>query len=88
MCCKGNYYFGFKGHLLTNDDGLISNFAIASANVDKSDVLPEIIDNISGLLIADKGLISPSLKAELAKKGIDLQISFRKKISKITDPNG
>lgn len=75
---KDKHYFGFKGHLLTNDDGLILNFAIAPANVDERDVLPEIVDDIFGLLIADKGLISPSLKAELAKKGIDLQTPLRK----------
>jgi hypothetical protein len=74
---KDKHYFGFKGHLLTNDDGLILNFAIAPANIDERDVLPEIVDKISGLLIADKGLISPSLKSELAKKGIDLQTPLR-----------
>lgn len=79
---KDEYYFGFKGHLLTNDDGLILNFAIAPANVDERDVLPEIVQNISGrnfsLVISDKGLISPHLKDELAKYGIDLQTPLRR----------
>ena len=76
---KDKHYFGFKGHLLTNDDGLILNFAIAPANVDERDVLPKIVDGIiTGLLIADKGLISPSLKENLAKRGIDLQTPLRK----------
>jgi hypothetical protein len=75
---KDKHYFGFKGHLLTNDDGLILNFAINPANVDERDVLPEIVADISGLLIADKGLISQSLKDELAKREIDLQTPLRK----------
>ena len=75
---KDEYYFGFKGHLLTNDEGLVLNFAIAPANVDERDVLPEIANNISGLVISDKGLISPELKDELAKYGIDLQTPLRK----------
>ena len=75
---KDEYYFGFKGHLLANDDGLILNFAIAPANIDERDVLPEIVGNISGLVISDKGLISPSLKDDLAKYGIDLQTPLRK----------
>ncbi|MES2676693.1 MAG: IS982 family transposase [Pseudomonadota bacterium] len=78
---KDEYYFGFKGHLLTNDDGLILNFAIAPANVDERDILPEIVDGISGLVIADKGLISPSLKDDLAKYGIDLQTPLRKNMT-------
>lgn len=78
---KDEYYFGFKGHLLTNDDGLILNFAIAPANVDERDVLPEIVEGISGLVIADKGLISPSLKDDLAKYGIDLQTPLRKNMA-------
>lgn len=75
---KDEHYFGFKGHLLTNDEGLILNFAIAPANVDERDVLPEIVQNISGLVISDKGLISSLLKEDLAKYGIDLQTPLRK----------
>jgi hypothetical protein len=75
---KDEYYFGFKAHLLTNDDGLILNFAITPANVDERDVLPEIANNVSGLLISDKGLICPVLKEDLARYGIDLQTPLRK----------
>jgi IS5 family transposase len=78
---KDQKYFGFKGHLLTNDDGLILNFAIAPANVDERDVLPEVVDgilaSITNLVIADKGLIRPSLKEHLKKRGIDLQTPLR-----------
>lgn len=43
--------------------------------------MPEIVDGISGLVIADKGLISPSLKDDLAKYGIDLQTPLRKNMT-------
>jgi hypothetical protein len=76
---KDHKYFGFKGHILTNDEGLILNFTITSANVDERDVLPEIIiDGISDLLIADKGLIRTELKENLQKRGINLQTPLRK----------
>lgn len=74
---KDEKYFGFKGHLLINSRGIIQNFTIAPANIDERDVLPEIIGNTKGLLIADKGLIRPSLKKELNEICVNLQTPLR-----------
>lgn len=75
---KDEKYFGFKGHLLTNQHGLILEFTFAAANVDERDVLPELIQGYKGVAIADKGLIRPSLKQELIENGIDLQTPLRR----------
>ena len=74
---KDEHYFGFKGHLVTNQNGLILNFTIAPANVDERDVLPELVSNYQGDLIADKGLIRPELTEELASHNLQLHTPLR-----------
>lgn len=74
---KDERYYGFKGHLVISLSGVATEYTVTSANVDERDVLPELTDSIRGLLIADKGLIRPSLGLELQKKGVNLQTPLR-----------
>lgn len=74
---KDQKYFGFKGHLVATQGGLIIDFAIAAANIDERDIVPEITEKLSGILIADKGLIRPELKSKLAERGLNLQTPLR-----------
>lgn len=74
---KDHKYFGFKGHLLTNQSGLILNFTFAAANIDERDVLPELVLEKQGDVIADKGLIRPELKDLLASQNLNLQTPLR-----------
>ena len=74
---KDEHYFGFKGHILTTANGLILNFVLTEANIDERDVVPELTSGrISGMLIADKGLIRPHLKLDLIKKNIVMLMLF------------
>jgi hypothetical protein len=41
-------------------------------------MVPEIAKNLRGMLLADKGLLRPELKADLEKQGLDLQTPYRK----------
>jgi hypothetical protein len=75
---KDEKYYGFEGHVLISFEGIICGYAVAAANVDERDVLPEMIGALHGLLIGDKGYIRPRLKQELAQQGIDLQTPLRK----------
>jgi len=75
---KEERYYGFEGHVLVSFDGVICGYALAAANVDERDVLPEMAVGLHGLLIGDKGYIRPGLKQELAEQGIDLQTPLRK----------
>jgi hypothetical protein len=75
---KDETYYDFKGHLVISLIGVATKFTIAPANIDERDILPELTGSIFGLLIADKGLIRPELKEELARQRIDLQIPLRK----------
>lgn len=74
---KEETYYGFKGHLMISLSGVATKFTIAPGNIDERDVLPELTEDIFGLLIADKGLIRPELKEELERQGIDLQTPLR-----------
>lgn len=77
-CAAKDYkYFGFKGHILTNQHGVITNFTIAAANIDERDVLPELTTGKRGFVIADKGLIRPELTELLARQGLNLQKPLR-----------
>lgn len=74
---KDEKYFGFKGHLVTTQQGLIVNFTFSQAHVDERDVLPELTRDLQGDLIADKGLIRPELTKKLASHGLTLHTPLR-----------
>ena len=70
--------YGFKGMLLTNDEGVIVGVALVAANVDERDAVDEFNgQSISGLLLGDKGFIRPALEQRLAQEGIALQTPKR-----------
>ena len=56
-------------------------YELAAANIDERDVVPKIAEKLLGMLLADKGLIGPELKAVLARQGIDLQTPYRKNMT-------
>lgn len=75
---KDEKYFGFKGHLLVTQHGAPIACELAAANIDERDILPEIVHNRTGMILADKGLIRPQLKELLASQNLDLQTPLRK----------
>jgi Transposase DDE domain len=60
---KKETYYGFHGHLVISSIGLITAGTFTAANVDEKDVCPELVERIHGLVLGDKGLIRPELKA-------------------------
>lgn len=83
---KEETYYGFKGNVVISGLGVITGVTLTAANIDERDSLPEIINDIKGLLIGDKGLIRPSLKEELLKEGVDLQTPLRSNMEDTRDP--
>ena len=76
---KEETYYGFKGNLMISSEGVITGITLSAANVDERVSLWDITDNISGLVLADKGLIGDDLQQELKAHGnIDLQTPVRK----------
>ncbi len=54
---KGETYYGFKGNVLINSEGVIADITVTSANIDERESLWDLLPGIHGTLIADKGLI-------------------------------
>lgn len=75
---KGETYYGFKGNLLINSEGIITAITVTKANIDERESLWDLVDGIQGMIIADKGLIGVDYKNELQQfTGINLQTAVR-----------
>lgn len=84
---KDEKYYGFKGNVLINSYGVITNFTMTAANVDEREALWEMTtNNIQGLLLADKGLIGSDFRKQLlVETGINIQTPLR---NNMKDPRG
>lgn len=65
------WFYGFKLHLIMNDEGGLLAVKVTEGNVDDRVPVPEMIENVTGSLYADKGYVSANLKAQLAEQDID-----------------
>jgi hypothetical protein len=74
---KQERYYGFRGHIVVNSIGVVTAGTFTSANVDERDVCPEIMTQLRGLALGDKGYIRPSLQEELASQELYLQTPLR-----------
>lgn len=75
---KGETYYGFKGNLLINSDGIITGITLSQAHIDERESLWDLVDGVHGMVIADKGLIGSDYQNELRKHaGVDLQTAVR-----------
>ena len=83
---KSETYYGFKGHIIINSIGVISNFSFSPGNIDERDALPENVDGLTGKILGDKGLIRPELTADLEKRGIVLEHPLRSNMAEDRTP--
>ncbi len=75
---KEEVYYGFKGNLLISSSGVITAITVTAANIDERKSLWDLLGNIRGNLIADKGLIGVDYQEELRQwAGINLQTAMR-----------
>ncbi|MDP5015824.1 MAG: IS982 family transposase [Dolichospermum sp.] len=72
------WYFGFKLHLIINDQGELMAFQITPGNVDDRVPVPTLTKKIFGKLFGDKGYISQKLWQELWSNGLKLITPFKK----------
>ncbi len=82
---KNETYYGFKGNVMINSEGVITNITVTAANIDERESLWDIVENIKGLVIADKGLIGADYQKELRKVGINLQTPMRSNMKDCRD---
>lgn len=79
---KSETYYGFKGNLVISSEGMITGITVTPANIDERESLWDIIGNIRGLLIADKGLIGEDFQAQVrAHTNVNLQTPMRSNMS-------
>jgi hypothetical protein len=83
---KSETYYGFKGNLVINSEGIVAGITLSSANIDERESLWDLTDNIQGLLIADKGLIGKDYQTQIrAQTKVNLQTPTR---NNMKDPRG
>lgn len=66
------WFFGFKLHLVVNDQGELLALKLTPANTDDRTPVPEMAQNLFGKLFGDKGYISKALFARLFERGLQL----------------
>lgn len=72
------WFFGFKLHLVVNEQGEILAFCLTPGNVDDRHPVPKLAKKLMGKLIGDKGYLSQSLFEDLFAKGLQLLTRLRK----------
>lgn len=59
------WFFGFKLHLVFNDQGELLNLALTPGNVDDRKPVPRLVQRLFGKVFADKGYLSRALFQQL-----------------------
>jgi hypothetical protein len=72
------WFFGFKLHLIINDQGEILAFKLTSGNTDDRTPVPDLAKDLWGKCFGDKGYLSSRLFEELREKGVQLITKLRK----------
>lgn len=72
------WFYGFKLHLIVNDQGEILSFCITAGNVDDRKPVPKLVKSLTGKLFGDRGYISKKLTQLLAGQDIKLMTTLKK----------
>lgn len=72
------WFYGFKLHLIINDEGELLAFKLTPANVDDRQPVPEMTRGLFGKLFGDKGYISQPLFDLLFDQGLQLVTRLKK----------
>ncbi len=72
------WFFGFKLHLVVNDQGELLAFCLTPGNTDDRQPVREMTKGIFGKLFGDKGYISQALFEQLFEAGLHLVTGIRK----------
>ena len=75
------WFYGFKLHLVVNDEGDLLAFCLTRGNVDDRRPVPKLAHNLFGSLYGDKGYLSQPLAEQLlVTQGLRLITKLRKKM--------
>lgn len=78
------WFYGFKLHLIMNDEGGLLAVKVTPGNVDDRKPVLEMAENITGSLYADKGYISKDLQDKFGEQGINFVTGKRKNMKQKT----
>jgi hypothetical protein len=73
-----DWFFGFKLHLIVNDQGELLAVFLTPGNVDDREPLPEMTKTLFGKLFGDRGYVSQPLFEKLFEQGLELITTIRK----------
>ena len=80
------WYFGFKLHLIINDQGELLAAALTPGNTDDRKPVPQMTKNLFGKLFGDRGYISQALFESLFERGLEVITKRRKNMKKTLIP--
>ena len=77
------WFYGFKLHLVVNDQGGIVSFALTAGNVDDRQPVPFLMKSVIGKVFGDAGYLSSALTQQMAEQGIEWITSRRNNMKKV-----
>ena len=84
---KNQNYYGFKGHLLIDENGVIVDVVVSAANKDEREAVFDMRESIVQHLLGDKGYImNPLKKQELLQDGIVVHTPLRSNMMDTRNP--
>lgn len=72
------WFYGFKLHLIVNDQGEILSCCITPGNVDDRRPVPKLVRDLVGKLFGDRGYISKKLTQALIDQNVTLITTLKK----------
>lgn len=75
------WFYGFKLHVIVNDQGELLAYRLTAGNLDDRQPLPQMARGIIGKLFGDKGYLSQPLVADLLQQGLHLVTAVRKNMA-------
>lgn len=72
------WFYGFKLHLVVNDQGELLAFQVTPGNVDDRTPVPHLTKKLTGKLFGDRGYISQKLFETLLEENLQLITTLRK----------
>lgn len=63
-----DWFFGFKLHLIVNEQGQLLNLNITPGNVDDRKPVPELMKSVFGKVFGDRGYVSKSLFMQIISR--------------------
>lgn len=72
------WFYGFKLHLVTNDEGALLACCLTAGNVDDRKPVPQLAQELFGKLFGDKGYLSQPLCEQLLEQELHLITKLRR----------